>query len=164
MPELMQVHRLEGRDVHKEVIPDLVAALPGQVCPAWVDVALPCPHAARYPVAHSRPGHAAAVAEQSKHDRYGDSVLPVAFETYGRIGYKSRQSLEVLAMQAGAYVGDQWALPRLMPQWVAQLQRTVLFAVADVDLLALGARVGSTAIAARWGQARASDSARVQSG
>ena len=63
------------------------------------------------------------------------------------MGANSRESLVVLASQLGAYVGDQWALPCLVPQWVAQLQRAMLFAVADADLLALGAGVGSFAIA-----------------
>ncbi len=164
VPELMQEHRQGNRAEYLEAILDIVATWPGQVRPAWIDVTVRCPHAERYPVAHSRPGHAAAVAEQSKLERYGPGVFPVAFETYGRIGDRSRESLQVLALLAGAYVGDQWALLRLVPQWTAQLQRAVLFAVADVDLLALGARVGSIAIAMRRACDAAGGVAHVQTG
>ena len=84
------------------------------------------------------------------------SVHTVAFETYGRIGFQSRQALDILAMQAGACVGDQWALPRLVPTWLSALQQAVVFAVADVDLLALGAKVDSVAIAMQRGRRTAS--------
>ena len=164
VPELMQEHRQGNRAEYLEAILDIVATWPGQVRPAWIDVTVRCPHAERYPVAHSRPGHAAAVVEQSKLERYGPSVFPVAIETYGRIGDRSRESLQVLALLAGAHIGDQWALPRLVPQWTAQLQRAVLFAVADVDLLALGARVGSLAIAMRRACDAAGGAAHVQTG
>ena len=48
--------------------------------------------------------------------------------------------------------GDQWAMPRLVPTWLSVLQRTVVFAVADVELLALGAKVDSVAIALQRGR------------
>ena len=73
----------------------------------------------------------------------------MALETDGRLGAYSKECLEVLPLQAGTCIGDLWALPRLVPRWVALLQRAVIFAVADIALLALGANVSSVAIAAQ---------------
>lgn len=156
VPDLLQVCQRENGDTYVDAILDLVVCWPGQVQPAWLDVTVRCPHAVRYAVAHARTGHAAAGGEQDKARRYGGSVLPVALETYGRIGTYSRECLEVLALQAGSCLGDQWALTRLVSRWTAVLQRTVLFAVADVDLLALGANVSSVAIAVQRGGTRRS--------
>lgn len=147
VPDLMQVVERDTGKTYIDAILDLVVCWPGQVQPAWLDVTIRCPHAVRYPVAHARAGHAAAVGEQDKERRYGKSVLPVALESYGRLGTFSKECLEVLALQAGTCIGDHWALPRLVPRWIARLQRAVIFAVADVDLLALGANVSTLSIA-----------------
>ena len=83
--------------------------------------------------------------------RYGNAVLPLAFESYGRLGVASRRTLETLAARAGTAAGDAYALPNLVPRWIAELQRSVIFAIADLDLLALGAFVDSAVAAVQRG-------------
>ena len=107
IPELMTWRGGDdGRRIATEAIMDIVAHWPCQSRPFWIDVAVRCPHAERYSIAKSRPGHAVGCGEQDKHIRYGSSVHTVAFETYGRIGFQSKQALDILALQAGACVGD----------------------------------------------------------
>ena len=64
--------------------------------------------------------------------------MTIALATYGRIGAESHLGIEVLVAQAGGSLLDAWAAPRLLPTWRAALERVVQFAVADIDLLALG--------------------------
>ena len=59
-------------------------------------------------------------------------------ETYGRVAPESLQGLEFLAARAGDNLRDRWAAPRLLPIRRAALQRAVVFATADIDLLCLG--------------------------
>ena len=73
----------------------------------------------------------------------------MALETYGRLGAESLQNLQVLALLAGSSIGDSLAMPRRQ----AALQRAGIFAVADADILALGGKVSSVAIAAQRARA-----------
>ena len=117
---------------------DLYVTFPGSVQPIYIDVSIRCPHAQRYTHAASIPGVAASAAAVSKRERYGSAVLPVAVESYGRIGSETLHSLDLLATHAGCSLRDAWAAPRLLPRWRAALERIVQYASADVDLLALG--------------------------
>ncbi|CAK0826085.1 unnamed protein product [Prorocentrum cordatum] len=113
--------------------------VPGRGAAAvYVDVTIRCPPAARYEHADTRLGEAASEAAASKRAPYGSIVLPIAFETYGRIGAESLRSLDLLAVHAGCCMRDAWAAPRLLPKWRAALERLVHFAAADVDLLSFG--------------------------
>ena len=107
----------------------------------YIDDTIRCPHAGRYEHAAHAPGEAAAAAVREKRAHYGSSVLPIALDTYGRFAAESRCSLELLASQAGCCACDQWAAPRLVPAWRSALERVVQFAVADIDLLALGRNI-----------------------
>jgi len=109
--------------------------------PSWIDVSIRCPLAARYTCAYKQAGHAADKAAEEKFERYGPHVLPLAFESFGRLGTAGRRTLEVQALHAAACARDQWAVSRLLPRWQASLERAVIYATADVVLLSLGARV-----------------------
>ena len=122
---------------------DLVVAFPGSLAQVWVDVSIRCPHAERYTRADRAAGAAADRAAEEKRERYGPLVMPLVFESYGRLGSAGRRTLEGLALHAAACVRDQWAVQRLVPRWHAALERAVTFATAEIALLALGARVQS---------------------
>ena len=138
----------------REAILDLVVGFPGAVQQLFIDVTIRCPHAGRYEHAAHSPGEAASSAAREKFTRYGTAVLPVAVETYGRLATESHRSLEHIAMHAGVCNRDYWAAPRLVPTWRAALERIVQFAVADIDLLALGyaASASETGLACRGAQ------------
>ena len=138
-PELMDT-RPNKPDDKRDAVLDLVVTFPGSFAQSWVDVSIRCPHAERYAQASSVPGEAAAKAAEEKHDRYGPFVLPLAFESYGRLGTAGRCTLEALAVHAGACAKDRWAVQRLVPRWLASLERAVIFSIAEIVLLALGAR------------------------
>ena len=126
-----------------DAIMDLVVAFPGSLAQVWVDVSIRCPHAERYTRADRAAGAAADRAAEEKRERYGPLVMPLVFESYGRLGSAGRRTLEVLALHAAVCVRDQWAVQRLVPRWHAALERAVTFATAEIALLALGARVQS---------------------
>ncbi|CAK0859372.1 unnamed protein product, partial [Prorocentrum cordatum] len=135
VPELV---RVGDTGVVKEAVMDLAATFPRGVQPLYIDVAIRCPHAARYAQAATTPGQAAAAAVAEKRNRYGTDVMPVVFETYWIIAPETARSLELIAAHAGCCLRDALAAPRLVPKWRATLERIVQFAAADVDLLALG--------------------------
>ncbi|CAK0796874.1 unnamed protein product, partial [Prorocentrum cordatum] len=112
-----------------EAVMDLVFTFPGSVQP-----------------------EAAEAATIDKRAQDGADVLTVAFETYGRLGAGTHSALEHLASQAGAWLWDQWAVPRLVPTWRAALERIVLFAAADTDLFALGCAPTAAEARAAWGR------------
>ncbi|CAK0814807.1 unnamed protein product [Prorocentrum cordatum] len=107
----------------EEAILDSVVSLPGSVQPLYVDVTIRCPRAARYLRAATVAGDAADEAARGKRQRYGSAVLPVAVESYGRLGAEAVRSLEHLATYAGACIADDCAAPRLVPRWRAALER-----------------------------------------
>ena len=85
----------------KEAILDDVVTTPGCLTTTPIDVTIRCTHAARNGQGLSTAAHEpAAAAKDGKHEklmRYGPSVLPLAFEMYGRVGYKAHQGLCQLA-------------------------------------------------------------------
>ena len=127
-----------------EAVLDLWVAFPGHTCPIYLDVTIRCPLAQRYSTAWKTPGVAATYAVRQKEARYGPKVITIALESYGRLAVETVAALESLACTAGHGLRDRWAAPRLVPLWRATLQRAVMYATADVDLLALGAAAVST--------------------
>ena len=100
-----------------------------------IDVTIRSPHASRYKSSATVAGVAAAAGAKEKKDRYGDTVLPLPFESYGRLGEVGHETLETLAIAASACTG-----PARFPHgWRAACERALLYAIADVGLLALGA-------------------------
>ena len=127
-----------------EAVLDLWVAFPGHTSPLYLDVTIRCPLAQRYTTAWKTPGAAATYAVRQKEARYGPKVITIALESYGRIAVETAAALESIACTAGDGLRDRWAAPRLVPLWRATLQRAVVYATADVDLLALGAAAVST--------------------
>ena len=123
-----------------DAILDLNVTFPGATQRYLIDVSIRCPHAARYRDADKVVGVASAAAAKEKQDTYGLEVLPLAFESYGRFGAGSRDTLTALAHAACAAAGGD--LPRRL-FWRCACETPVLFASADVALLALGGRGAS---------------------
>ena len=115
---------------------DVVINFPGIWAPALVDVSMRCPHGARYSNASSRPAAAARDGEVEKGPFYGQEVLPLIFETYGRLGPASVNTLSVLADMAASAGG---ASTRRLQGWRRQLERAVVWSAAESVLLAYGA-------------------------
>ena len=109
-----------------EAILNLVLTFPGSVQQHYVDVTIRCPHADSYTGAHHKPGVAAAAAVKEKRAPYGSIVLPLAFESYGRLALKSHRALELLATHAGVGLKDGWSAPRVLPTWRSSLERAAL--------------------------------------
>ena len=135
MPD-MAVRKKDG--ALEEAIMDLTVWFPGAVDWHGIDVTIRFPGAARYTGASYRPGRAATKAEEEKVARYGRDVLPVAFETGGRLGARSTASLRRLAQLAAQTTGGLTTPQSLETRWRRALEAALLFAIADAHILALG--------------------------
>lgn len=97
------------------------------------------PHDARYTQAAILPGLAAANAEGEKRIQYGDDVLTVATEAYGRLGSAVQDGFQILASAA---IASGVVSPNLATSLPTRLrihaQQAAMLAKADVTLLALG--------------------------
>lgn len=117
-------------------IMDLYVTVPGRPERFLIDVTVRSPHAARYEDAARRCGQAAASGAKEKRDLYGPEVMPLPFESYGRLG---EAGYETLSSLASAVAGLRWAdHSRLTLSWRAACERALSRATADVALLALG--------------------------
>ena len=119
-----------------DAILDLVAFSPDNFSRFLVDVTVRTPHATKCTQAAMRPGEAAAIGARDKRERYGEMVLALPVETYGRLGEEAESTLWTLA-QAAERAGGNGTASRIHRSWKTKLQRVVLRAVADVALLAL---------------------------
>ena len=119
-----------------DAIMDLVTFPPDNFSRFLVDVTVRTPHATRCSQASVRPGEAASLGASDKRERYGETVLALPLETYGRLGDEAESTLWTLA-QAAERAGGNGTASRIHPSWKTKLQRVVLRAVADVALLAM---------------------------
>ena len=118
-----------------DAIMDAIAWWPGRLQRHLVDVTIRCPHAARY-----GPGDDVTQrAENEKHHRYGQSVWPLAYTSYGRLGREGQQLLELLSAEAREAAGLYDTQRSVVAAWRRDLERCLLFAIADGALQALGA-------------------------
>jgi hypothetical protein len=131
-----------------EAILDLVAVWPGQSKQRHIDVTLSCPLADRNAAIDPVPGAAAMIAERRKLKRYGEDVMPMAFESFGRIGPQSLAHLRTLACEAAGH--QRSALeptpPRRMARMRGEIERVLLFYLADAALLCLGSACAPVAL------------------
>ena len=75
-----------------------------------------------------------------KLNRYGPQVVPVAYETYGRLGNRSDQGLRELAAMVVQHAQAVGGSPprRLFAKWRLDLERALAFGIADTTLQCLG--------------------------
>ena len=85
-----------------DAILDVTCWFPGCIECIALDVTIRFPGSTRYAGAATKAGVAASKGEQEKFRKYGQDVLPLAFETGGRLGETSMQSLQILASTAQA--------------------------------------------------------------
>ena len=90
--------------------------------------------------ADAKVGRAASVAESAKESRYGPQVLPLAFESCGRLGAASIEALSALRQEAmiwGSGAFDCHSGARFL-HWRRELETVVAYQLADATLLCLG--------------------------
>ena len=121
-----------------EAILDVVSSHPGGLSKTYVDVTIRAPHAERYANTDTLVGVAAAAGEFEKLERYGSSVSPLSFEPYGRMGKESALALRSLALNGATFNNTGLPASRLYSRWRAELERTLVWEVADIVLLSLG--------------------------
>lgn len=122
----------------KEAILDVVAKFPGGNTQYKLDVTLRSAYAESYGTTHTCVGLAAAAGERHKLDRYGPTVLPIAFETLGRMGPASVSCMESLLLEAQVWGRERFNPVRTMAQWRLALETTLAYEVAEVALQNLG--------------------------
>ena len=136
VPHLYDTIKKDGVERAREAIMDVVVNFPGSWNTALVDVSLRCPHSERYAKAATIAGTAAMRGEKEKDERYGHEVLPLIFETYGRLGPKSLDTLRVLA---DASAVARKTSTRRLTGWRKQLERAVIWSSAESVLCSYGA-------------------------
>ena len=95
-------------------------------------------HGAR--AAALKPSLAAADGEMEKLTRYGSTVSPLSFETYGRLGQKSQTLLCSIAHLVASSTGRAGgkAGNAVYADWRLELERVLVKEIADITLLCLG--------------------------
>ena len=113
------------------------------------------PYGARHTQAEGASGAEARTGVRDKRTRYGKEVMPLSFETLGRRGVESQRTLEVLAQSSREFARHAVGQGRrLVGAWRLELERALLWAEADVLLLAVGAQpVGPTFARGLWKRA-----------
>ena len=135
VPELTQLRD----DRFEDAVLDVTAWWPGTCIWYLIDVTVRYPGASRYCKSADEAGQAARIAEGEKHTRYGESVLPLAFEPLGRLGAEGQAALEKLAAMASC-APLVHTRRGLVAKWRQRLERALLFATADVVMLANSTR------------------------
>ena len=149
------LYRIDENGRVTEAILDVILSLPGGLASSYLDVTVRCPHSVRNSAgaraASSRASVAAADGELEKLTRYGSSVQAVSFETYGRLGRKSEESLRAIAHMAASQVSraSRRSGTDLYSSWRLALERTLAKEIADITLLCLGHSSGLMALMSR---------------
>ena len=126
-----------------EAILDVVYSFPRGPVTRHLDVTVRCPFASAYKKAHANLAVAVQGGEDAKAWRYGPSVIPVAFESFGRLGRDSTSKLEDMAAEARQRPRFRNRRPtRTYARWRHVLERTLVFETAVIVLLSLGSAVG----------------------
>jgi hypothetical protein len=140
------LYRIDTEGKVTEAILDVVVITPGCSSSTPLDVTIRCPHAQRYNndaatmKASVTPSVAARDGEKDKHARYGSSVLPIALETYGRMGEKSLEAVNQLANQVVAATASSrfHRGSDFVAALRCELERALFWNIADITLLSLG--------------------------
>ena len=149
------LYRIDSDNVVTEAILDVVVSLPGGLGSDYIDVTVRCPHSVRNAqgarVAALQPSVAAADGELEKLTRYGSAVTPLSFETYGRLGVGSQQSLLTMAHRVASmsiHLGRRRGSD-MYAEWRLELERVLVREIADITLLSLGHASGLHCFRAR---------------
>ena len=137
-----QLYEEDEHGVLREAILDVVYHTPGGLIQRMIDVTVRCPHARRYTNAASIAAVAACAGENDKRDRYGESVLTVAFESYGRLGYGGIQNLYTVAGDLGLFTNGRRSFGWFYNQLRFALERALYYELSDIVMLALGSTAG----------------------
>lgn len=135
---------VDGHGNTTEAILDVVFSHPGGLSKSSVDVTVRTPHARSYEGTDTVPGAAAQAGEFSKRERYGEAVMPLSFECYGRLGAASAKALYTIVLHATAFCNNAYGQSpaRCYSRWRAALERVLTYEVADKVLLSLGQSSG----------------------
>ena len=141
VPDLYHVDPTSGAVV--EAILDVVISWPGSGIVHRVDVTVRCPYAARYAAtSHSRSAVAADKGDEDKRVRYGDEVMPLTFESLGRLSAEGHATLAAISRESILYgkkrIGRR---PGVQVKTLrARLEVELLRQQADTLLVSLGSR------------------------
>ena len=78
------------------------------------------------------------LAEEEKHERYGDDVMPVAVSPYGRVGEETVRHLRTLARYATTWGKPEYRHKKpgqVAGRWRMAIERVAIWASVDVQLL-----------------------------
>jgi hypothetical protein len=140
-----ELYRRKSDGSWREARLDLVVRFPGCVEAVLLDVTVQCPHAKGRDRACCVPGLAAKAGEQAKLARYGTTVRPLSFESHGRLGMSSLNTLADLAAWAVAVSpGQGLRESRLVRRWRLALETILMSEKADIMVQSLGG------LAATW--------------
>ena len=84
---------------------DVVARWPGQTSEVRVDVSVRSPYRESFQD-RATPGVAARAGEVDKRSRYGPTVLPMVFETLGRLGTTGIEAIATIAQLARTHAPE----------------------------------------------------------
>ena len=103
------------------------------------DITIASPHSKRVNNPWHRPGVAARAGEARKAVRCGDTVRPLSFEVYGRLGPRSLTCLREAAREASLYGRSDMSARQLQQKWRSDMELALAYAQADAMLAARGA-------------------------
>ncbi len=91
------MYRVNEKGNIEEAVLDIVVSYPGEAGMEAIDVTIRCPF---HDATQKPPGPAASACKggaKQKVNKYGTRVIPLAFETFGRLHYDSVESLRQMA-------------------------------------------------------------------
>ena len=107
----------------REAILDVVAIFSGSSMQRRIDVTIRSPFTKTCMASNAlKPGQAAITGEKAKLTRYGASVLPLSFESLGRLGPDSLGTLETLRHDASTLGQAFFAATGSAMDWRRQLE------------------------------------------
>ena len=137
------LYRIDAQGKVQETVLDVVASPPAGFSTFTADITVRCPHSERYAGAATTPGRAANDGELEKFERYGDTVSPLSFETYGRLGMRSQQALMRMASVAAETSNSGVTAATLYAKWRLELEQVLLHEQTDITLPCYGTSSGS---------------------
>ena len=116
------------KHVYTEAILDVVGVWPGDSAMRCYDVTIASPHSKRVNNPWRRPGVAARAGESRKALRYGDTVHPLSFEVYGRLGPRSLACLAETAREASLYGRTDMTARQRQKRWRSDMELSLAYA------------------------------------